>query len=445
MTHAASRPRVLAPALVHGFGAAVAMWTFGFIARFPGIEAPPIAVAVVMGLTQVAAGWAVGQSVRGSAVRVGLLAGLITGLVNLLILGSLLSNPEERNSLRQEWLLALGAWLLAFPALAAAGAAMGRRGAQPPAAEPDWLSRFAVVAAASVLPLLTIGGLVTSKQAGLAVPDWPNSFGYNMFLLPLRHMEGGVYFEHGHRLFGTLVGLTTLVLTGFTLATDHRRGAKALAVVALVAVIAQGILGALRVTGTFTLSQTGTTPLLSLAFVHGITGQIYFAFMCVLACILSPRWTRPGGPVPALPAVRPGAPRTISAALVGLLLVQLCLGAAARHFDKSAGYLHIVSTHAVNAFIVLTLAIATAVRAARALEDEPALAKTGKAIMHTAGLQILLGGAALGAVLMYRHRDTPHSLDVLFTTAHQATGALLLALAAMTAAWARRLVAPAGA
>lgn len=443
MTDAASRERLVQPALVHGFGAAVAMWTLGFIARFPGVEAPPLAVAVLMGLTQVGAGWVLGRSVRAAAIPAGVLAGLTTGLINLLILGSLLSNPEQRNSLRQEWLFALGAWLLAFPTLAAIGAALGRRGARPRDTEPDWLSRFAIVAAASVLPLLTIGGLVTSKQAGLAVPDWPNSFGYNMFLLPLSHMEGGVYFEHGHRLFGTLVGLTTLVLTGFTFAADRRGWVKGLAVIALVAVIAQGILGALRVTGTFTLSQTDTKPLLSLAFLHGITGQIFFAFMCVLACMLSPRWKRSDGPAPALPGVRPGAPRRVSVALLGLLLVQLCLGAAARHFDKSPGYLHVVATHALNAFVVLALAIATGMRAARALEDEPALARTGKAVMHTTGLQIVLGAAALITVLMYRQRESPHTLDVLFTTAHQATGALLLALAAMTAAWARRLVSPA--
>lgn len=434
-------PSLLKPALVYGFGAAVAMWTLGFVARLPGLQASPIAVAGIMAAVQILAGRAGARAVaRSRAIRVGALAGLVAGTVNLLILGSLLSNPQQANSLRGEWPVALAAWLLAFPALGVCGALLGRGKDPALQPEPDWLARFAVVAAAAVLPLLTIGGLVTSAQAGLAVPDWPNSFGFNMFLLPLSHMEGGVYFEHGHRLFGTLVGLTTIVLLVLTLTGDRRAWVKGLAALALLLVIAQGILGALRVTGRFTLSQTDTEPLLGLAFVHGVTGQLFFAFMCVLACILSPRWKRPDSP---RHASRPGSPRAVSVALLAALFVQLCLGAAARHFDRSPGYLHVISTHGVNAFLVLAFAVLTGVRAARAFNDEPVLRRVGKALMHTTGLQILLGGAALIVVLLYRNREQPHSLDVIVTTAHQATGAALLALAAMAATWSRRLVAPA--
>ena len=432
---------ILRPALVYGFGAAVAMWTLGFIARFPGLEASPVLVASIMGLTQILAGRLAARAVGADrALPVGAVTGLIAGGVNLLILGSLLSNPAQRNTLRDEWLILLGVWLIAFPTLGAIGAALARPRPAEPRDEPDWLARFAVVAAAAVLPLLTIGGLVTSARAGLAVPDWPNSFGFNMFLLPLSHMQGGVYFEHGHRLFGTLVGLCTITLLLFTLRDERRAWVKGLAALALLLVIAQGVLGALRVTGRFTLSQTDTRPLLSLALVHGVTGQLFFAYMASLACILSPRWKRTGAP---RPASRPGSPRSLSLALLALLVVQLALGATARHFHDSPGYLHVISTHALNAFVVLTLAVLTGVRASRAFTDEPALRRTGKALMHTTGLQIVLGGAALVVVLLHRGGDQPHTLDLIFTTAHQALGAVLMALAGINEAWSRRLIAPA--
>ena len=72
-----------------------------------------------------------------------------------------------------------------------------------------WL---AIISTLSVLGLIGSGGLVTSHEAGMAVPDWPNSFGYNMFLFPISHWVGGVFFEHTHRLIASLVGLLTIGL-----------------------------------------------------------------------------------------------------------------------------------------------------------------------------------------------------------------------------------------
>lgn len=74
----------------------------------------------------------------------------------------------------------------------------------------SWPHRFALVTAASTLVLIFVGGLVTNTGAGLAVPDWPTTFGYNMFLYPWSHMVGGVFYEHSHRLIGSIVGLLTL-------------------------------------------------------------------------------------------------------------------------------------------------------------------------------------------------------------------------------------------
>ena len=77
-----------------------------------------------------------------------------------------------------------------------------------------WLHFFALATMLFALPLIFMGGLVTSKEVGLAVPDYPTSFGYNMFLLPLDQWVGnfGIYEEHSHRLMGSLVGLLTLIL-----------------------------------------------------------------------------------------------------------------------------------------------------------------------------------------------------------------------------------------
>ncbi len=64
----------------------------------------------------------------------------------------------------------------------------------------------------SVFPLIWMGGLVTSHGAGMSVPDWPNSYGYNMFLFPPSKWIGGIFYEHTHRLLGTLSGLLSIAL-----------------------------------------------------------------------------------------------------------------------------------------------------------------------------------------------------------------------------------------
>src|SRR5947208_8762209 len=74
------------------------------------------------------------------------------------------------------------------------------------------LHRVALLTAIATFPLIFMGGLVTSKQAGMSVPDWPNSYGYNMFLFPPRLWIGGIRYEHTHRLMATVVGLLSILL-----------------------------------------------------------------------------------------------------------------------------------------------------------------------------------------------------------------------------------------
>src|SRR3954454_3670053 len=148
---------------------------------------------------------------------------------------------------------------------------------------PPWVALFA---AAFTWPLIFVGGSVTTYRVGMAVPDWPTTFGINMFLYDFWNAPFGVRVEHSHRLYGAAVGLAMIVLAIWFLAADPRRSMKWLGVLALVAVIGQGILGGTRVT------RNSTT----LAAVHGVTGQAFFALMVSLCVLTGRAWiktTRP--------------------------------------------------------------------------------------------------------------------------------------------------------
>src|SRR5205814_1528572 len=114
--------------------------------------------------------------------------------------------------------------------------------------ETRWLGRYALLTAAATLALICLGGLVTSHGAGMAVPDWPNTFGYNMFFFPISKWVGGIFYEHSHRLIASGVGFLTIGLALWTWQKESRRWVRNLAWAALVSVILQGVLGGLRVT-----------------------------------------------------------------------------------------------------------------------------------------------------------------------------------------------------
>ena len=141
---------------------------------------------------------------------------------------------------------------------------------------------YAVVAAASVSLLICSGGLVTSHEAGMAVPDWPNTFGYNMFLFPVSRWVGGVFFEHTHRLIASTVGLLTVILCIALFVIESRRWVKTLGLIAVGAVIVQGILGGLRVTENNVV----------LGLFHGCLAQSFFALMATIALVTSRFWER---------------------------------------------------------------------------------------------------------------------------------------------------------
>jgi heme a synthase len=141
---------------------------------------------------------------------------------------------------------------------------------------------YAIFVATSVLVLICSGGLVTSHGAGMAVPDWPNSFGYNMFLFPVSRWVGGVFFEHTHRLIASGVGLLTIALCVLTVIIEDRLWVKWLSGVAVIAVVVQGILGGLRVTEHNAV----------LGLFHGCLAQGFFSMVATLALVTSRFWRR---------------------------------------------------------------------------------------------------------------------------------------------------------
>ena len=179
---------------------------------------------------------------------------------------------------------------------------------------------LAVLLVCATFPLIWVGGLVTTTQAGMAVPDWPSTYGYNLFLYPWQTWLFGpldVLIEHGHRLRGAIVGLITIGLVAASWWYDQRRWLRWFSLLVLLAVIGQGVLGGMRV-------RLGDV---ALARLHGCTGPLFFALVVSVAVFTSRSWIAPR-------AVRLGGDTRILrwAGLATLLIyLQLVVGANLRH------------------------------------------------------------------------------------------------------------------
>lgn len=203
--------------------------------------------------------------------------------------------------------------------------------------------RFAVLTAVSTLLLLFVGGLVTTTGSGDAVPDWwfvPISYGT---LLP--RMVGGVFYEHGHRLVATMVGLLTTILAVWTWVAERRRWVRWLGVAAFLAVVLQGTLGGLRVL--LVLSPW------VLAIVHACMAQVFFCLVVALVVVTSPRW---GSPRWGDRTAASDGSRLARLALIatGACFLQLVLGAVLRHTGVG------LALHACGALVVFALVGRTA-------------------------------------------------------------------------------------
>ncbi|HTV42796.1 MAG TPA: COX15/CtaA family protein [Candidatus Sulfotelmatobacter sp.] len=179
------------------------------------------------------------------------------------------------------------------------------------------LHRFAVLAAIATFFLLGAGGLVTSHEAGMSVPDWPNSYGYNMFLFPPSRWIGGIFYEHTHRLWASCVGLMTAILAVWLWLKDSRKWMKWIGIAAFLLVVAQGVLGGLRV----------TLKLDNLGAIHGVVGQSFFVLMCAIALFTSKFWRKMAE---EKELNVPGSLRVLVLMATILIFCQLALGATMR-------------------------------------------------------------------------------------------------------------------
>src|SRR6201981_1802578 len=177
-----------------------------------------------------------------------------------------------------------------------------------------WLNRFAWLSCVATLFLICSGGMVTSKGVGLAVPDWPTTFGYNMFLFPVSKWVGGILFEHTHRLIASVVGFLTIILAVWLWCREDRRWVSNLGVIALAGVILQGILGGLRVT--MMKDQIGVF--------HACIAQAFLGLLVMIALVTTNFWQSMDCRVSTsnanLRVVRLAMPITI------MIYVQLALG-----------------------------------------------------------------------------------------------------------------------
>jgi heme a synthase len=179
-----------------------------------------------------------------------------------------------------------------------------------------WLNRFAWFTAFATLLLICSGGMVTSKGVGLAVPDWPTTFGYNMFLFPASKWIGGILFEHTHRLIASTVGFLTIILAAWLWFVNPRRWVRILGVAAVGAVILQGVLGGLRVT--MLKDEIG--------IFHACLAQAFFGLVVIIALVTSRSWC-----APAAVAGRGKSLRGVALTTTVFIYLQLALGATMRH------------------------------------------------------------------------------------------------------------------
>jgi len=290
----------------------------------------------------------------------------------------------------------------------------------PPAYRPapHWASAFAAV---FTLPLLFVGGSVTTYRVGLAVPDWPTTFGINMFLYDFWNAPFGVRVEHTHRLYGAAVGLATIGLCVWFFLFEPRRWIKGLGVLALVVVVVQGILGGTRVTQVSTL----------LAALHGCLGQAYFALTTALAVTTGRAWMTSEVPEADVARLRPHA-----AVNLALVYGQVALGASVRHFGGLATAL----VHGGLALAILGSAVVFLIRARRTSAPTPVVWWSW-AQVAVATIQIALGLASFIALLPFD--GYPRAVgfyQAVARTGHQTNGAVLLAASlALTLHASRRL------
>ena len=283
------------------------------------------------------------------------------------------------------------------------------------------LHRFAVFTACATFCLIVAGALVTSNEAGLAVPDWPLSYG--TWMPP---WVGNIRYEHGHRMVAGFVGLLTIGLVFWLWRCEPRRWVRRLGLAALGAVVAQALLG-------------GATVLLMLPTVvsvgHACLAQIFFCLTITLALATGPRWLQE--PVPRVSLrLEPGFPPlpTLTIVTTAAIFLQLILGAALRH--KGFG----IAPHLAGAAVVTALVMWTFYRVLSAHSEQPTLLRAAVSLGLLLVAQLFLGAASYLVREATRDAVQPLPMMVWITVAHVATGALTLASSVWLALESHRLL-----
>ncbi len=297
------------------------------------------------------------------------------------------------------------------------------------------LHRYTVLVAAATLLLIVAGALVTSTGSGLAVPDWPTSYGYSMFTFPLSYMVGGIFYEHGHRLIASSVGLLTIGLTLWIWRVDSRAWVRWIAAAALGSVILQGTLGGLTVL--FFLPAP-------ISIAHAGLAQLFFCLVVSLTVFTSPGWIEGYGPPEAGHDDRHGESqdspydsqglRRLAIATTAIVYVEILLGATMRHTgaglaipDVPLAFGHLLPpswstpiaihfAHRLGALAVAGLVVSLALSIRRHHRGRRELVRpTGVLVM------LVVAQMTLGALTVLSRK----AVDV--NSAHVAVGALVLA------------------
>jgi cytochrome c oxidase assembly protein subunit 15 len=283
-----------------------------------------------------------------------------------------------------------------------------------------WLHRYAKLVSASTVLLIVAGGLVTSTGSGLSVPDWPTSYGWPMFTFPLRHMVGGIFYEHGHRLIASAVGFLTIILAVWIWRAEPRRWVRLLGFAALGAVILQGVLGGITVL--FFLPTLISTA-------HAGLAQVFFCLTVAIALVTSRSWSVP----PAGGWVDDHTLRLAATTTTAVIYTQILLGATMRHADAGLAIpdfplvfgglvpphwtpqIAIHYAHRVGALIATAAIYATAGHVWFHHADRPELSRPATLLAVLVLVQIALGGL----IILTKK-------DVAINTAHVVSGALVL-------------------
>lgn len=380
--------------------------------------------------------------------RVGIISGLIGGTTSMIYLGSLMVvQPDTLEGFTsQANQFSLGGVLTALGVIAALcliGWVIGRFASRAPnyaRHDVDWRARFSWVVAVSYLPLIMVGGLVTSTESGLAVPDSVTTYGAISVLFPLSLMdEIRIYLEHSHRIFGTVAGIITILLVVRMFASPAGLLPRFMSVLLLIGVSVQGVMGALRVSEQ---SQ-------ALASLHGVLAQLVFALAIATGVVCSRRWVSVAPTNDGIDAAK-GARLLLLLSFFGLC-IQLVFGSLTRHMDSG----HALMSHIGFSFILVVLLIiagAKCIRLGKIDDTVRGMRRYGVVIHALVILQFTMGWGALAMTQTgdEAHPELPQAgqlaqahdiriAETIITSTHHTIGALLIAAVAASLMWGLRI------